>query len=358
VILSQTDLAKEKENVKAQKASVAALTKEVTEAQAAVEAAAAEIEETKAASVKAEAELSKKLEEANAGLASATADKKSMETQLKKAEKAAEGAIAKSEKAILAAEEAQSEAKSLSKKLASTEKELKEVKETVDGALEDAKEAKQREQDLLHQASIRADAQTQLDAAERKLEKARKDLADREAQLKEARGKVDSQATTINVLKAEAQNIGENAGRASGALERELKSAVAAAASLEREKAVVEEELKGVKTSLERSRATEKELRSALKREQDMVVQGGKAVRALERQMVYDGVPPFPSPSKEKTRKALSSLPPDGQMSPSTSVSGGLTSRVRYAPPHHPNPSAYDDVVALAVCRMQPPVPS
>lgn len=112
---------------------------------------------------------------------------------------------------------------------------------------------------------------------------------------------------------------------------RDLKSAIAAAASLEREKGVVEEELRGVKASLERSRSTEKDLRAALKREQDMVVQGGKAVRALERQMVYDGVPPIGSPNKDKARKALSSLPPDSQTSLSSSGSS-LTSRVRTSP--------------------------
>ena len=84
------------------------------------------------------------------------------------------------------------------------------------------------------------------------------------------------------MLKAEAQNIGDSGARASSTLERELKSAIAAAASLEREKNVVEEELRGAKSSLERLRVTEKDLRTALKREQDMVVQVHTQSQSLE----------------------------------------------------------------------------
>ena len=53
-------------------------------------------------------------------------------------------------------------------------------------------------------------------------------------------------------------------------LERELKSTMAAAASLEREKNAMEEEVNEARDQLERAKVIEKDLRAALKSEREM----------------------------------------------------------------------------------------
>lgn len=72
------------------------------------------------------------------------------------------------------------------------------------------------------------------------------------------------------LLQADVQNITEVSTSKYDSLERELKSTIAAAASIEREKDAVEEEVKEARKQLEKARVIEKDLRAALKSEREM----------------------------------------------------------------------------------------